>query len=118
MSYDIRLVDPVSKETLQTEIAHEMRGGTYAVGGTKDLWLNVTYNYAEIIYRVLSDRGIRRIEGMTGAESIPILEDAINQLGDDTDPDYWKATEGNVKRALCQLLALARLRPDGVWEVT
>ena len=32
------------------------------------------------------------------------------------DPDYWKATEGNAKRALCQLRALAQLRPDGVFD--
>jgi hypothetical protein len=31
--------------------------------------------------------------------------------------DYWKATEGNAKRALCQLVALAQLRPDGVWNI-
>ena len=52
---------------------------------------------------------------MTGAESVPVLEGAISKLGDDTDEDYWKPTEGNVKQALEQLLALARMRPDGVW---
>lgn len=29
---------------------------------------------------------------------------------------YWEATEGNAKRALLQLLAMARMRPDGVWD--
>jgi hypothetical protein len=52
---------------------------------------------------------------MTGADSIPILEKAIAQLGDDVDEDYWEPTEGNAKRALSQLLALAKMRPDGVW---
>lgn len=42
---------------------------------------------------------------------------AIAELHDDVDPDYWKATEGNAKRALLQLLAMARMRPDGVWLV-
>jgi hypothetical protein len=37
-------------------------------------------------------------------------------LGDETDPDYWKPAEGNVKRALMQLRALAVMRPDGVWS--
>ena len=30
--------------------------------------------------------------------------------------DYWKATEGNAKRALYGLLTFARLRPDGIWD--
>ena len=53
---------------------------------------------------------------MTGAESIPVLQKAIANLGDDTDPDYWKATDGNAKRPLCQLLAMAQMRPDGIWD--
>ena len=36
-------------------------------------------------------------------------------LGDDVDDDYWKPTEGNAKRALYGLLAMAQMRPDGVW---
>ena len=58
---------------------------------------------------------ILRLYGMTGAERIPVLKEAISKLGDDVDEDYWKATEGNAKRALLQLLALAQMRPDGVW---
>lgn len=30
--------------------------------------------------------------------------------------DYWEATAGNALRPLYQLLAMARLRPDGVWD--
>ena len=57
------------------------------------------------------------LENKTGAESIPLLEKAIANLGDDVHPDYWEPTEGNAKRALFKLLALARLRPDGVWRI-
>ena len=32
------------------------------------------------------------------------------------DDDYWKSTEGNAKRSLIQLLTLAKLRPDGIWD--
>lgn len=59
--------------------------------------------------------GIRSIYGLTGTESIPVLQSAIAQLGDDVHPDYWEPTEGNAKRALVQLQALAQMRPDGVW---
>ena len=140
MSYDIRLTDPVTHETLMLDAPHDMRGGTYCVGGTQDAWLNVTYNYAvyyhkvfEPVYRpehecAADERdveygreigylyGIRSIYGMTGAESIPVLRRAADQLGDETNPDYWEPTEGNAKRPLLQLIALAQLRPDGVWD--
>lgn len=116
MSYDIELRDPVTKETLQLDAPHHMRGGTYAVGGTTDAHLNVTYNYGKHYYRVFGEGGIRSIYGKTGAESIAVLENAISQLGDDVANDYWEPTEGNAKRALVQLLALAKMRPDGVWD--
>lgn len=117
MSYDCSLVDPVTKEVLQTSSKHEITGGTYCIGGTTEMWLNVTYNYGAHFRRVMPPDGIRGLDGMSGAESIPILEKGIAQLGDDTDPDYWKSTEGNAKKALYGLLALARLRPDGIWEI-
>lgn len=132
MSYDIELVDPVTRQTLKLDAPHQMRGGTYALGGTTEASLNVTYNYAGIFRRVFSGEpanapdmmaemfdksgaGIRSIYGKTGAESLPILDRAIAMLGNDVDDDYWKPTEGNAKRALVQLRALAAMRPDGVW---
>ena len=116
MSYDIHLEHPVTKEVLHADTKHELRGGTYVIGGTTELSLNVTYNYGEILYRVMGKGGIRNLYGKTGAEAVSILKNAIDQLGDDTDPDYWKATEGNVKSALYKLLAIARIRPDGVFN--
>ena len=115
MSYDIRLEDAVTGKVLMLDNAHHMKGGTYAVGGTREAWLNITYNYSEH-FRVLGPEGIREIYGKTGAESIPMLKEAISLLGDDVDDDYWKPTEGNAKQALMQLLALAQMRPDGVWN--
>ena len=117
MSYDIDLLDPVTKKTIQFDEKHHMTGGTYQLGGSHEASLNLTYNYAPHYYRTLdAENGIRSLYGTTGAESIPRLEAAIAQLGDDVDDDYWKPTEGNAKRALCQLLALAKMRPDGVWD--
>lgn len=81
----------------------------------REFWLNVTYNYARH-YHCLGERGIREIYGKTGAESIPMLKAAALRLGDDVSDDYWEATDGNAKRALLQLLAMARMRPDGVWD--
>lgn len=118
MSYDIDLRDPVSGEVLEAEQIHQIKGGTYAVYGTREMHLNITYNYAEFYYRddVFGENGIRTIYGMTGAESIPVLKKAIAALADNVSPDYWEPTEGNAKRALTGLLAFAQMRPDGVWD--
>ena len=116
MSYDIYLTDPVTHETLETKEKHFIVGGTYAVGGTREMWINVTYNYYPFFKRVFGDEGIRLIYGMTGAESIFVHKQAISNLGDDACGDYWKPTEGNAKRALSGLLALAQMRPDGIWD--
>lgn len=115
MSYDIDLKDPVTGKTLEVDFKHDIKGGTYAVGGTQELSLNITWNYSPHFRKVLGDKGIRAIYGMTGAESIPILRDAADKLADDADEDYWKPTEGNAKRALIGLLCFAQMRPDGVW---
>ena len=135
MSYDIELVDPITGETLDLDAPHHMRGGTYAVGGTTKAHLNITYNYYPHFRRVFDDLpqprdkspqymidaggpvvGVRTIYGLTGGESLPILDRAISMLGDDVDEDYWEPTEGNVKRALIQLRTLAAMRPDGLWH--
>lgn len=117
MSYDISLRDPVTGDVLHSDALHDMRGGTYRVGGTTELSLNITYNYAKQYCRndVFGSTGIRSIYGMSGAESIPLIGKAIMALGDDVSADYWEATEGNAKRPLCQLFAMAKMRPDGVW---
>lgn len=121
MSYDIYLADPITGDTLELDAPHSMRGGTYQAGGSKHAWLNITYNYAQHFSRVFEPRGtapggIRSIYGMTGADSIPILEAAAAKLGNNVSEDYWEATEGNARRALLQLAALAKMRPDGVWQ--
>lgn len=127
MSYDIELTDPVTKEVLHVENVHQIRGGTYCMGGTTELSLNITYNYSKHFYPAFKEfedqtlpekereGGVRLLYGKTGAESIPILKAVIAKLGNDVDPDYWAATEGNAKQALLGLLAFARMRPDGVW---
>ena len=117
MSYDIRLSDPITKETIEFDQKHHMIGGTYCVGGTTEAWINITYNYAKYYYQHIDEgEGIRFLYGKTGAETIPILEDTIEKLGNDVSDDYWEATEGNAKRALYQLLSIAKMRPDGIWD--
>lgn len=136
MSYDISLVDPVSKETLLLDAPHQIKGGTYAIGGTNEATLNVTYNYASWYYMegIFPKRelgGIRSIYGMTGAESIAVLKQAIAAL-ENSDIEltaeeqaeykrqgatgYWMPTKANAIRPLYRLLAFAQMRPDGIWN--
>lgn len=115
MSYDIDLNDPITGNPIELDFVHELRGGTYAIGGTNEASLNITYNYAPH-FKLIGEKGIRSIYDKSGAESIPMLDKAISQLGDDIDSDYWKPTEGNAKSALLKLKALAQLRPDGIWK--
>lgn len=131
MSYDVRLIDHTTHKVLEAENPHFMQGGTFCPGGTKELWLNITYNYAAVLCKVLQrdvidqDTGKRTtlvgldaINGLYAAETISMLRKAINSLSDEgTNESYWHPTEGNVKKALIQLKALADMRPDGVWEV-
>lgn len=143
MSYDIHLEDPVTSEVIKFDTPHVMRGGTYAVGGTREAWLNITYNYAQWYYKdgvfpAYEDdeygngrSGIRSIYGLSGADSIPVLEHAIKTL-EAMDEDlseeeikkyesrnaggYWTPTRKNAIKPLYQLLAMAKMRPDAVWN--
>lgn len=133
MGYDISLVDPVTKETLIMDSPHQMRGGTYAIGGTDEMWLSVTYNYGRWYRKdyAFGKNGIRSINGLSGAESISVLKNAIagleeskeelpeeeiNQCLEQGVSGYWMPTRENAIRPLYQLLAMAQMRPDGVWE--
>lgn len=118
MSYDCTLVDPVTKEPLHSDSTHFITGGTYAVGGTTELWVNITFNYAQHFCKAFGTKEhIKGFDGKLAVDTIPLLQTAISKLGDDVSTDYWEATEGNAKKALYKLLALAKMRPDGMWEI-
>lgn len=131
MSYDITLNDPVTDKTIELDSPHQMAGGTYALGGTTKAWLNITYNYANYyydategdndFYRDGENKGIRGLYGKSGAESIPMLKRMIQKITDmypdlQTNDDYWAGCPCNAIKPLYQLLAIAQMRPDGVWD--
>ena len=138
MSYDITLKDPVTHEVIEFDEPHQMKGGMYAIGGTKEAWLNITYNYANYYYDAAEgdDRffgklwydepknlGIRGIYGKTGAESIPMLQEMVERIKHMPDEEcpadckgYWKPTAENAVRPLHYLIAMAKMRPDGIWD--
>jgi hypothetical protein len=117
MSYDVYLIDRVSVEPIVFDEKHNITGGTYEAGGTNKAWLNITWNYGKHYGRVLGEGGIMVLEGKTGWEAMPILEKAIEQLGEDVDNDYWKPTEGNARKALVNLMNLCAMAPEGIIEI-
>lgn len=132
MSWDVDLCDPVTNEVFELDSPHFMRGGTYAVGGTREMSLNITFNYARF-YNDAFEGGFRALDGMSAVKSIPILKTAIEKIESPLTPDlnqeewehyeslqatgYWMPTKENCLRPLYQLLSLAQMRPDGVWRV-
>jgi len=115
MSYDIRLEK--DGEVVLLEEPNLERGGMYALGGTNEAWLNVTYNYAKFFYSTMGDKGIRSLYGVTAKDSIPMLKGAIGKLKPDFTSNYWDATEGNAQKALQSLLAIAEKAPaDSAWS--
>lgn len=84
------------------------------MGGTDELWTNETYNYSPVFRKALGGDGINDFDGRQAADVIPLIINALPKLQDDVDDDYWKATDGNAKRALFRILALCEMRPDGI----
>jgi hypothetical protein len=97
MSYDIHLKDPVTNEVAKVP-GHLMTGGTYVADyhpetGTftpalnTDAELNITYNYGSYYSDVYKGKGIRAIYGMSGFDSIPVLEKMISAIEKKYKPD-------------------------------
>ena len=109
MSYDIKIKDPETGETMNSDCSH-------TISGTTEFWLNITYNYAPFFYDVFGEKGIRTIYGMKVINSLYLIAGAYQKLEGEPDDDYWAATEGNAKKALHDLLKLAMLGLNGVWD--
>ena len=117
MSWDCTVVYKDTREDVKLDKPIDIRGGTYSMFATNELWLNVTYNYSRF-YRKKLPESLRTLDGMDVKESIPILQDLADSLGDDKTSNYWEPTEGNAKSAILKLLKLAELAPENtMWEV-
>lgn len=110
MSYDINLVDKDTGEYLYTNDEHNLTGGTYAVGGTKELYLNITFNY----YKIFKEYNlyIPDLDNQLVADVLSNLCSTYAEMEGEPSDNYWEATEGNAKKALKNLIALCSLAPD------
>jgi len=113
MSYDINLCYPDGP----AQVSNHEEGGTFALGGTTDAWLNVTYNYSKFYYEHLDrEQGIRWLYGKKAKDTRDRLQNAVEALGTDRGSNYWKATPGNAGYALAILLSWAMQHPEAEWD--
>ena len=118
MSYDVSLRK--CGQAIKVPLFSE--GGTYAIGGSDEAWLNITYNYGRHIREALGFN-LGRLDGMTAQAALPYLRKAVLRLGKERDEDYWAAKPGNAGYALSILLAWAEQavvqgEGDAVFEVS
>ena len=67
MSYDIDLLDPITRNVIEIKDAHFLRGGTYKMGGSTELSLNVTYNYSQFLHQV----NLRKLDNYAKEKNLP-----------------------------------------------
>lgn len=125
MSYDINLYYPTngflrgleSKISSWEDIVNDSTYGELSEIGIRSEWVNISYNYCRFFLDSLGDYGIRTIYGMTGEQSIPILEEAIKKFGDIPPGfDLRESTAWGAKQHLINLLAMAKEHPEGIWK--
>lgn len=112
MSYDVYLME--GDDTVKVESHSE--GGTYALGGSDEARLNITYNYAEV-YSLFGFR-VWDLDGKTGQETVGQLKELVAKLGTRTFKDYWAPTPGNAGHALNILVGWAEQYPQARWRVS
>ena len=129
MSYDIRLKDPVTDETLDLPVKHVMTGGTYqadydeqttrtfSAKPISEAWLNVTYNYGRYYYdatdgdsRFAHDEiSAYYADGTTGPVK---TEYGIRGIYGKTGVESIPMLEDMIERIK------AKYKPDGEWLIT
>lgn len=116
MSYDLGLYqDGDQDRPVQVQLHTE--GGTYAMNGTTDAELNITYNYSSFFYEHIDqEKGLRWLYGRKAKDCIDRLAKACEALGVEQSQDYWESTPGNAGHALYILLEWAKQHPEGVFN--
>lgn len=134
MSYDLYF--KLNDETVILEQPLDIRGGTYAVGGTSEAWLNITWNYSGVFTELFGEGGIRTLYGKdapTVAVDLTRALDTLSRMELTEVPCtceksaavlgyshkaphyplscYWAVTRANVREALLNLWRLAHAVP-------
>lgn len=113
MSYDVDLLDNLSSRKVLKMPEKFEDGGTYAIGGTNDCSLNITFNYIEVFGSLVDDLHLKFAK-----DTLPALRAFCDQYKR-AEPwkDYWAPTPGNARAAIMRLISFAEQHPTGVWMV-
>ncbi len=101
MSYDFNLRNPATMDvlTIPPHLMHggnipcEYENGRFISAASEEAYLNFTYNYSHYYYEALPkeeciqrgwnrEGGVRAIEGLSGAEAVPVLDLLIQRIRD------------------------------------
>lgn len=109
MSWDLMLIDPLSKDPVDVDAFTE--GGTFPIGGTDKAVLNITYNYGKLF-------DFKYLNGKQAKDMIELLTYFAVNLGIEKDRDYWRPTPGNVGYTIKLLLKWAKSNPYAFFIVS
>ena len=75
MGYSLWLEDKKGR-ICRSKVKRHNLGNMVCLDGTTEMEFNITYNYSPYFYEVegFEDNGIREIYGLTGEQSLPLLE--------------------------------------------
>ena len=112
MSYDVSL----NRNGHPVTVPRFQEGGTYAVGGSTESSLNITYNYSAVYEQY--GFSLRDLAEMTARDTLCLLTRILSEIGTSERTDnYWDATPGNAGHALAILIGWAAANLDATWQV-
>lgn len=146
MSYSLEIQNPKTGEVFETEFPHNIIGGTYCLGGTTRLELNITYNYSAFFHRpevlgatdeekqahdedwISEHTGLYRLVDLTVVEAIPLVSSAIRVLKNEhLDKDgnpydmvtkYSKETQADIDSLRLEyMIAMKENRPEDAEQI-
>lgn len=132
MGWDISIVDKDGK-VIKAHQKHQIRGGTYAIGGQEELQISETFNYSSTLKNLFPHKivlnevlyGIWVLDGLSTEDAKPLLIRAVNKLIEEAvaegvslvpHDNYWEPVLGNVLAMLMRMLELTRLG-SGYWRI-
>lgn len=77
--------------------------------------IDITTNYSKRI-REVANMHLSDLRGKCATEGAAMLMPLITGLGDETNPNYWKPADGNIKRIALILLEWAFQHPNAVFQ--
>ncbi len=102
--------------------------GAESIPMLQDMIRRITEKYQKDGEWIITERTkIRYLDAVTG-EEIDLFKDIIDgkrdyrkeeytvQISEAPNDNYWEATAGNAIKPLHYLVAMAQLRPDGIWD--